>query len=65
MLVTLQGPPSWHPAPAELKEACKRAAAYAGQHGSSIITLAIKDALQNPAISCHLVGFTKPEQVIA
>ena len=59
----VQGPPDWHPAPAGMKEACSRAAQYAQEHGASIATLAIKSALQSPAIQSHLVGFTKPEQV--
>lgn len=61
--ILVQGPPEWHPAPAELKEACRAAGQYAQEQGSSIATLAIKSALQNPAIQSHLVGFSKPEQV--
>ena len=31
--------------------------------GGNIVNIAIKYALQNPAIQSHLVGFSKPEQV--
>ncbi|EIE20954.1 L-galactose dehydrogenase [Coccomyxa subellipsoidea C-169] len=62
-LLTQQGPPSWHPAPEEVKTACKAAADQAKELGSDISLLAIKAALRNPSIQTHLIGFTKPEQV--
>ena len=58
-----QGPPPWHPAPDEVKAACRRAAEYAQAHGSNISQLAIKWALQNESITSHLIGFSKPQQV--
>ncbi|CAK0762944.1 hypothetical protein CVIRNUC_003008 [Coccomyxa viridis] len=62
-LLTEQGPPAWHPAPHEVKAACRRAAEYAQAHGSNISQLAIKWALQNESITSHLIGFSKPQQV--
>ncbi|CAL5219725.1 g1621 [Coccomyxa viridis] len=62
-LLTEQGPPEWHPAPEEVKAACKQAAEYAKAHGSNISKLAIKWALQQDSIASHLIGFTKPQQV--
>ena len=58
----LQGPPEWHPAPDEVKAACKQAAEYAKAQGSNISQLAIKWALQQDGIASHLIGFTKPQQ---
>ena len=57
-----QGPPSWHPAPEEVKAACRQAAEYAKAHGSNISQLAIKWALQQKSIASHLIGFAKPQQ---
>ncbi|BDA42515.1 L-galactose dehydrogenase [Coccomyxa sp. Obi] len=62
-LLTEQGPPSWHPASEEVKQACKAAAEEAKKAGSNISVLAIKAAVRNPSIHTHLIGFTKPELV--
>jgi hypothetical protein len=61
-LLNTQGPPPWHPAPEDVKAACKRAAEYAQAQGSNISRLAIKWALQQSSISSHLIGFSKPQQ---
>ena len=63
LLSGFQGPPPWHPAPDEVKAACRRAAEYAEAHGSNISQLAIKWALQEESIATHLIGFSKPQQV--
>lgn len=56
-------PPVWHPAPPELRTACKEAAEVCRQHGSDISTLALQYALQNPDISSTLVGIGSMEQL--
>ncbi|GAB4819507.1 hypothetical protein N2152v2_006553 [Parachlorella kessleri] len=62
-LLTPQGPPSWHPAPQQLKEAAKAAAEHARSRGVSIARLAIMDAVKNEDIATTLVGLCTPEQV--
>ncbi|KAK9815449.1 hypothetical protein WJX72_003882 [[Myrmecia] bisecta] len=61
--LTKQGPPDWHPAPTQLKEATRKAAQHAERRGVDISKLAIMDALQNRHIATHLVGLATPEQV--
>lgn len=62
-LFTPQGPPSWHPAPPQLKAAAAQAVAAAAAHGVSLPRLAMIDAVRAPGIATHLVGLATPEQV--
>ncbi|CAI5515137.1 unnamed protein product, partial [Closterium sp. Naga37s-1] len=64
-LLTPQGPPSWHPAPQELKDACKAAALACQQRGASLPRLALQFATLNPAITTTLVGMCTVQQVRA
>jgi len=64
-LLTLSGPPAWHPAPANLKELCKKAAEHCKSRGSDISKLATKFALANKDIATNLLGLSTPEQVKA
>lgn len=41
-LLTQRGPPTWHPAPPEVQEACGKAAAYAGSQGVDISKVALQ-----------------------
>ncbi|PRW05776.1 L-galactose dehydrogenase [Chlorella sorokiniana] len=62
-LLTHQGPPEWHPAPKPLKQAATAAAAAAAARGVSLPKLAIMEAVKDPAIATHLVGFCTRQQV--
>lgn len=62
-LLTHQGPPEWHPAPEPLKQAAAEAAAAAAAKGVSLPKLAIMEAVKDPAIASHLVGFCTRQQV--
>ncbi|CAI6004116.1 unnamed protein product [Closterium sp. NIES-64] len=62
-LLTPQGPPSWHPAPQPLKDACKAAALACQQRGASLPRLALQFATLNPAITTTLVGMSTVQQV--
>lgn len=62
-LLTHQGPPEWHPAPEPLKQAAAAAAAAAAARGASLPKLAIMEAVKDPAIATHLVGFCTRQQV--
>jgi L-galactose dehydrogenase len=62
-LLTHRGTPSWHPAPACVKQACAKAAAYCQARGDSIERLAIQFALANPDIATTLVGSANPKNM--
>eukprot|EP00878_Enallax_costatus_P011412 GHUV01011915.1.p1 GENE.GHUV01011915.1~~GHUV01011915.1.p1 ORF type:complete len:358 (+),score=83.91 GHUV01011915.1:242-1315(+) len=64
-LLTPQGPPEWHAAPPELKEAAKAAADYCQGQGLDIAKLAVQFAVRNPSISTTLVGMASSEVVHA
>lgn len=48
------GPPDWHPAPAELRESCRRVRQYCQERGVSIAELAIQRATLDPRIATTL-----------
>ncbi|WIA18414.1 hypothetical protein OEZ85_009874 [Tetradesmus obliquus] len=62
-LLTQQGPPEWHPAPAELKEAAAAAAACCRDQGVDLAKLALQFAVKNPSISTTLVGMCSSDVV--
>lgn len=62
-LLTPQGPPEWHPAPAELQAAAKQAAAAAAELGASLPKLAVMDSARNESIATNLVGMCAEDQV--
>jgi aryl-alcohol dehydrogenase-like predicted oxidoreductase len=55
--------PAWHPAPAELKETCRRAAAHCRAAGSRIEKLAIEYSIGNPDIATTLVSSADPDEM--
>jgi aryl-alcohol dehydrogenase-like predicted oxidoreductase len=63
-LLTERGAPEWHPAPAEIREACARAAAYCRSQGVDIAQLAIQFSLSNPDIVTTLVSTAVPQNII-
>ncbi len=62
-LLTARGAPDWHPAPAEVKMACRRAVEYCEQKGASIEKLAVQFSVRNPNIATTLVGTSKAENI--
>lgn len=62
-LLTERGAPDWHPAPDEIKAACRRAVEYCQNRGASIEKLAVQFALANPRIATTLVGTSKAENI--
>jgi L-galactose dehydrogenase len=64
-LLTDNGPPEWHPAPKELKLACRAAADHCKKKGKNITKLAMQYSLMNNEISTVLVGMNSPEQVFS
>lgn len=55
-LLTPQGPPDWHPAGDEIKEACHKALEFCQSKGKDLTKLAVQFAVENEAIATTLVG---------
>ena len=64
-LLSSRGAPAWHPAPAPLQDACRRAAAHCDAAGYPIERLAVEYALQEPRITSTLFSTTRAENVRA
>lgn len=64
-LLSQRGTPDWHPAPAPLKEACAKAAAYCQEKGYPIEKLAIQFSTNlNPRIATTLFSSANPQNVL-
>ncbi len=59
-LLSNRGAPAWHPAPAELRSSCARAAAFCRSRGSDIARIALQFSIANPQIATTLVGTASP-----
>ncbi|MEU5836899.1 aldo/keto reductase [Streptomyces diacarni] len=59
-LLTRAGPPGWHPAPAALRAAARRAAAVCAEHGTDLASLAMRYALACPQLDAVLTGAGDP-----
>jgi L-galactose dehydrogenase len=64
-LLTKAGPPPWHPASDELKEACRAAAHICEGHGVDVSELAMLFALSHPSNFCTILGMKSVPQVQA
>ena len=62
-LLTERGAPDWHPAPPEIKAACRRAVQFCQNKGASIEKLAVQFALANSRVATTLVGTSKAENI--
>jgi L-galactose dehydrogenase len=62
-LLTPQGPPAWHPAPAPLKAAAAAAVKAVTAAGCDVAALALRDALATPGVATHLIGLSSRAQV--
>lgn len=63
-LLSNEGPPDWHPAPAALKQKCAEAAAFCRSRGSDLGRLALRFAMANSVIHTHVVGTASPGRVL-
>lgn len=63
-LLSAEGPPDWHPAPAILREKCAAAARYCRERGADLGRLALQFAMANPDIHAHVVGTACPDRVL-
>jgi len=55
-LLTARGPPKWHPAMSNIREACVEATNYAAERGVDISRLALKFSLSNEDIPTTLIS---------
>ena len=62
-LLSHRGPPDWHPAPAELKEACARAAEHCSRRGADISKLAVQFSTAQERLASCIVGSADPENI--
>jgi L-galactose dehydrogenase len=62
-VLTSGGPPPWHPAPAEVLEAGRRAAAWCRERGLDLAEIALRFAAANPHAASTLVGVRTAAEV--
>jgi L-galactose dehydrogenase len=64
-LLSEHGPPSWHPAPPELRQACANAFSVCRRRGASLSFLALQFALQQERLPTTLVGTSRSAEIDA
>ncbi len=62
-MLTPSGPPPWHPAPPEVKEAAARVVQLCESRGVDVTTLALRFCLDYPYAASTLVGMSTREQL--
>jgi L-galactose dehydrogenase len=63
-LLSLEGPPNWHPAPPEVRAQCAEAARFCQSRGADIGKLALQFSVANPDIHTNIVGSANPERML-
>lgn len=64
-VLTRQGPPPWHPAPGEVLDAARHAAAWCAERGQSIEEVALRFALHGGVAASTLAGMGSEREVRA
>ncbi len=62
-LLTEQGPPDWHPAPREVRDAARKAAEFCRAHGIDISEVALRFCLDQPNVASTLIGIASTREV--
>lgn len=62
-LLSGRGAPDWHPAPAEIKATCAKAAAFCREQGTDLSKLALQFSVAHPDLATTLVGTASPENM--
>lgn len=63
-LLTLDGPPDWHPASPAIRAAVRQANAYCMERRISLSSAALQFALSNETVTSTLVGVRTPEEIM-
>jgi len=63
-LLTQEGPPRWHPAPADVTAKCAEAAAFCASQGADLAKLALQFSVANPDIHTTIVGTASPNRIL-
>lgn len=63
-LLSLEGPPAWHPAPQRLRAKCAEAAQFCAERGSDLSTLALQFSVACPGIATNVVGTASPDRIL-
>lgn len=63
-LLTQDGPPDWHPAPAEVKAKCAEAAAFCASQGADLAKLALQFSVAHPEMHTTIVGTANPDRIL-
>jgi aryl-alcohol dehydrogenase-like predicted oxidoreductase len=62
-LLSDRGAPDWHPASAEIRAACARAAAFCRARGTDLSKLALQFSVAHPDLATTLVGTASPQNI--
>jgi L-galactose dehydrogenase len=62
-LLSNEGAPAWHPAPAQLRAKCAEAAAHCRARGSDLSKLALQFSVSDPRIPTTILGTANPTNV--
>src|SRR3984885_14019283 len=62
-LLTEHGPPDWHPAPQQVRDAAGKAAEFCREQGADISEVALRFCLDHPYVASTLIGISTPRQV--
>jgi L-galactose dehydrogenase len=62
-LLTDKGPPAWHPAPADMRDVCRKVVQYCAKKKVSLPRLALQFATSHRDIATTLVGTADPKKV--
>ena len=63
-LLTQEGPPEWHPAPAEVQAKCAEAAAYCAARGADLAKLALQFSVAHSGMHTTIVGTANPDRIL-
>ena len=63
-LLTQEGPPSWHPAPAAVTAKCAEAAAFCASQGADLAKVALQFSVAHPDIHTTIVGTASPDRIL-
>jgi len=63
-LLTQEGPPEWHPSPAEVRAKCAEAATFCASQGADLAKLALQFSVANPDIHTTVVGTASPDRIL-